>query len=714
MTQDDELLNNFLDESAENLNQADRAFIELEHDPNNVDIINRIFRPVHSMKGASAFFGLNGIKELSHHLENLLDALRKKECATSRKVIDLLLEGTDRLKVMIVNVGEKQAEVDNPQAHRRLIEALDACLAPEDPGVDPRLIAIRLQVESILKIAKTEALPLVDELNRLSHDLSTLLSGEAEPTPEQPVRPISELVSELGKMLREPLESGVTPEGRIAEARSLLMNLRASLSDNTSCKVIDAVIADYDLLAATLGFDPLLAEVISKGLKTLEEKNVLPSAKPPFTMCKEPIQKKLDDSLETSQLRPRVESALSVEKPGEAHAVGSKTMRVPEKSIDTFLSYVGELIVVQEMFNYIQKNLRNSTNLEKLSRSFRDANDSFRLLSLNLQKSLMEVRKVNAGLIVQKGPRIIRDIAKAKGKEIKVEIQGGELMIDKSLVETLDAPFTHMIRNAGDHGIEMPEAREKAGKPREGTINVELREDGEMIHLSVGDDGGGLNLQAIQRKAEDLGLVAKGATLEEHHIVDFIFSAGVSTAESVTDISGRGVGMDVVKRNIEEAGGKIRVNTVAGKGSTFTVSLPKSVSTKIIDGFLVLIRQECYVLPMVEVIESFRPSDVVINTIGESGETIIRRGEVYQVMRLGNILERQNDRRPIDRGVYVMLRVKQRMAALWVDEIEGTQQVVMKDILGVRQDGDLICGAALRGDQRVALILDTEKLLDYA
>ena len=201
---------------------------------------------------------------------------------------------------------------------------------------------------------------------------------------------------------------------------------------------------------------------------------------------------------------------------------------------------------------------------------------------------------------------------------------------------------------------------------------MEIQEDGEMIHLVVGDDGGGLNLDAIRKKAVDMEIVDPSEALTDQHIVDLIFSSGISTAESVTDISGRGVGMDVVKRNIEGSGGKISVQTEDGRGSSFTVSLPKSVSTQIIDGFLVVARGESYLLQMSEVVESFSPSEVDINTIGGVGENIVRRGEVYSIVRLNNVLEKKDDQSEIDHGVFVMINVKGEKTVLWVDDIEGT------------------------------------------
>ena len=313
-------------------------------------------------------------------------------------------------------------------------------------------------------------------------------------------------------------------------------------------------------------------------------------------------------------------------------------MRIPEQSIDTFLHYVGELVVVGDMYRHLQSTVLANPALQELARQFRRANETFGGLSNQLQRSIMGIRKVPLKPLTQKIPRMVRDLSQAIGKEINLEIIGEDLEVDKSLIDLLDAPLTHMIRNAIDHGIEKPDIRDEMGKDPVGTLRVSFEENSGFIVLAIRDDGAGLNLEAIQKKALELNLIKEGAKLEEQDIVNMIFSSGVSTAEKVTDISGRGVGMDVVRRAIEQAGGNIGVSTEAGFGSTFSISLPKGVTTQIVGGYLVSCGEHTYVLPMDRVRETFRAKESDLKTVSGSGRCVVRREQVIPVAELNERL----------------------------------------------------------------------------
>ena len=445
---DEELLGSFIDESTENLSAADEAFVELEQDPENLEIINRIFRPVHSMKGASAFFGLNAIKECSHHLENLLDALRKKELVVNQPIIDVLLKGTEELKTMLSNVVDEGVEMLDHESHQALIAEIVAKQKGHQPQEQDRLKDMREVVLTLLEDGKAGEKANVESIEGLLANIDDWLKEcSTEELDENDPCPHLGLFEQTLKGLFEG--DGCDPDG-VQTLQEAMQTCEKALVSGEAKDFMESMSKEVDMLLETLGLDPLVQHQLEMGLQTLRE--LEPEVSEAVSSSDEKMTTETEENKAASTAEP---DGAATKK--DQDAGGSKTMRVPERSIDTFLAYVGELIVVQEMFNYIQKRMRSLNGDSEIAKVFYDANESFRLLSMNLQKSLMEVRKVNAGMIVKKGPRIVRDIAKEKGKDMRVEIVGGDLMIDKSLAETLDAPFTHMIRNAADHGIEMPE-----------------------------------------------------------------------------------------------------------------------------------------------------------------------------------------------------------------------------------------------------------------
>jgi len=385
-------------------------------------------------------------------------------------------------------------------------------------------------------------------------------------------------------------------------------------------------------------------------------------------------------------------------------------MRVSEAHIDTFLEYVGELLVIGDMFNHLQKRLYAENISASMLTDFRRTTEHFSALSDNLQKSIMSIRKIPVRGLLQKVPRLVRDVAVTSHKEIAVETEGNEILIDKSLVDILDAPLTHMVRNAADHGVEPPDARVCANKPRQGRVVVSVQELPNNIVLSVRDDGAGLNLPAIRGKAEAMGLIKPGQPMGEQDIVNFIFQSGVSTATCVTDVSGRGVGMDVVKRTTEQMGGSIHVRTEAGKGSTFEVVLPTKVTTQIIQGFLVEVGDHDFLLPLERVYETAQLNDDDRGRVCGKAECILRHGKVLSVLPLAELLG-LDPIQPRD-AIHTVVTVTSGRDAflLPVDGVLGVRQVVFRPIQGLQKDSDAISGAALLGDGSVALILDVDKL----
>ncbi len=395
----------------------------------------------------------------------------------------------------------------------------------------------------------------------------------------------------------------------------------------------------------------------------------------------------------------------------DARAIAAKTMRISESAIDKFLDYVGELVVIGEMYTHLQNRLAESNVSTLLLADLKKNNESFDHLSQNLQQSILELRKIPFKTLLQRAFRIANDVACERRKEVEIELKGEDLMIDKSLIEALDAPLIHLVRNAADHGIESPEKRMKAGKSPKGIIQIHATEEEENIVLKLHDDGGGINKQKVIDTALSKGLVQPEtvALLNDHQIFQFLFEPGFSTVDQVTDISGRGVGLDVVKKNIQTIGGKVVIDSAEGKGTCFTIEFPKSITVKIIRGFLVAVQKERFILPLSVVGESFEVTASQITHIPGKGECITRHDKVFPLLRLASVLDLPDQTRKAT-GVGIILETIQRPVVLFVDEVLGIQQVVVKKIDGLAISSALIAGAAILGDERAAIVLNTDNL----
>jgi|GEM_PF-4343586 len=396
--------------------------------------------------------------------------------------------------------------------------------------------------------------------------------------------------------------------------------------------------------------------------------------------------------------------------------VSGKTLRVAEEKVDNFMGFVGELIIIGEVFAYIQKKLEQHPEVRQVAQEFKNANLSFGELSTNLQKSLMEVRRVPLKSVLQKLHRIIRDTAGQLGKKIDLEIVGEDVQIDKSLLEGLEAPLVHMVRNSVDHGVEMPEDRVAAGKSEVGHVQITASATEELFTLAIKDDGKGLDVETIKAKAVSRGLLTEeGArNMPDKDAFRLIFNAGLSTAKVVTDVSGRGVGMDVVLSNLTKMNGNITVDSGKGTGSTFTILLPMTVTLTVIDGLVARIGDQFYIIPLSDVRESVKPTMEQVHAIKGSQEVLDVRGELHPIVRLNNALGIHTGQQAekITDATAVLVQGKQGVAAAFlVDELIGQQSVVVKELGKEFEHIRCLQGGSILGDGRVGLVLSVNGIL---
>lgn len=685
---DPSLVAEFIDESLEFLTEVDGLFVQLEATPDDLEIVQGIFRPVHSIKGNSSFFGFHRITTLAHEMETLLDLVRKQSLKVSPKLIGILLEGVDVLKSILDGHRTGDTSSLDQATFDSLVDRVkgEAGSAGLDiAGVCAKVVSSLEQIKSELNGSDTEA-PAVLE------NLITELRGYAEVSPKSSKenrRPWPEPLRRIRNTLATPLE-GELEEDKARQVLDDLRLLRRESELPALSEGLDGLVDTVETFMDSVGFDNLLLDDVLSTLDTLDELDAW-----------------------------KVEEAPAQQQPVAAEGVGNgkkgvdlqKTMRVPESYIDTFLHYVGELLVVGDMFNHLRDRAISSGHDWDFLAAFKLATSTFSGLSDDLQTSIMSIRKVSVSTILKKVPRIVRDVAAQSGKKIAVELSGEELQVDKSIMGLLDAPLTHMVRNSADHGIELPEVRRAAGKDPQGTVKISVEEGDSTIVLTVEDDGAGLDYEAIRAKAVSLGLAEEGKTFTNEDIIEFLFSSGVSTAKSVTDVSGRGVGMDVVKRTIEEAGGEIAVTSEAGKGSVFTLTLPKSVTTQIIQGFLVESDGHPYVLPMDKVLQTESLEMHMVTEVAETDRYVRRDGKMIPLLSLSSCLGLP-PRNGNDRSEDILVSVSSQHGdfALSVDAVLGVQKIVFREINGLDIASEAIAGGALRGDGTVALILDVDKI----
>jgi two-component system chemotaxis sensor kinase CheA len=653
---DKEILDEFIKETMEALDGLDAQFISLERNPKDSEVINSIFRGVHSIKGSSSFFNLNHVRSFAHKFENLLDDLRKDKRSVTREVIDLLLKGKDSLAAMFAKLLAGDMSDELLAEDQVILSTVEKLLGEPEAGVLESPAQIFGKINDLRKALAEDGLlerPLVSALMGLVTDLRRVTLGEEAKHDGS--------VPKLGQIL---VEQGVINNKDVAEALS-------------SQKKLGEILVDQGKVTP----DELEKAAVE--------------------------QKKKADSSAREKL------AKESEKQTEKKSAAKKTMRIEEEKIDGFMDLVGELIINAEVFNYIQKKLSLGVDIDKIVSEFRNANMEFNELTFKLQRGIGEVRKVSINGIFQKFPRMVRDLAQSMGKQVDLTLTGDNLLVDKSLYEQLESPLNHIIRNALDHGLETTEGRIAAGKDPVGKLLIGAEETGGDFIITIADDGHGMNADKLRAKAVEKGLISQSAadSMSDKDAYKIIFLPGFSTAQKITDVSGRGVGMDVVLTAIKEAKGRADIETTLGKGSKFSLIMPMSTTLITISGLLVAVGTERYIIPMEWVKESLRPSQGQISTVKRKGEVVEIRNTLYPLLRLGHFFGvKAKCEHPWD-GVVMVIEKEDKKCCFLVDEIIEEAQVVLKDLGKTFRNIKGILGGAILGDGRVGLALDVEGIM---
>jgi two-component system chemotaxis sensor kinase CheA len=672
----------FFEETEELLTEKEKLLLAIDVADPSMDDIDAIFRAAHSIKGGAATFGLTDMTEVTHILESLLDKIRKGEMSLTAEHVDVFLSANDILR-MLRDGHRDGAAVDQDAVNEVLVRL--ASLS-EKAASQPSLPSTGSNIQSVA--AENASL-------RLFH------IG----LPEVPARDVEALAAELG--LLGAIEQAIGEDGK------LVLHLKTSESRDDILAICSFILDPDDLVitesAASAVPEP---EASSRNDASDDDRGYgffdnieLPAIgrteKPIVLQEGEIHPAPCGDSSSTMATEVKKQVRQSAAKAPVNQE--STSIRVNIDKVDQMINLVGELVITQAMIEQ-RTSMLDSMAYQRLLDSVAQLTRNTR----DLQQAVMSIRMMPMDYVFSRFPRMVRDLAGKLGKRVDFITQGAATELDKGLIERIIDPLTHLVRNSVDHGIEMPEARIAAGKSEVGKLTLSATHQGGHIIIEVTDDGGGLNEERILAKARQQGLPVSD-NMTDSEIWHLIFAPGFSTAEAVTDVSGRGVGMDVVKRNITAMGGYVEIHSAKGLGTTITIFLPLTLA--ILDGMSIKVGEEVFILPLGYVAESLQPDPADIKEIAGRGRVVKVRGEYLPLIALYQLFAIEPHFTDPTEGIVVILEAEGNKAALFIDELLGQQHVVVKNLESNYRKVAGISGATIMGDGGVALILDVPSIL---
>jgi two-component system, chemotaxis family, sensor kinase CheA len=691
----------FFEESFEAITSMEDALLQLTVGTPDPATVNTIFRVAHSIKGGAATFGFNEVASFTHTLETLLDELRGQRMQVTQQISDLLLKSVDVMRDMLR--GQQAGKAVDAQSVADLQFDLELCVAQKGPKAAPAAPAAAVTAPAMAAAAAPAPAAPAGQAGwhvDFRPYLQLLARGN------DPLRMFGEL-AQIGDLTVTADASGLPPLADMDPENCYLrwsLDLQTDAPRDAVGQAFDWAEGDCELLVEPrVAAAPSAAAASAPAIASAPTVADGAAAAPVAASAAEPPAPK---AAEAAGAAPAVRAT-------EAGAKGagndSSSIRVSIEKIDELMNNVGELVITQSMLGQLGSQFqgpqgeRLRTGLAQLERSVRE-----------LQESVMRVRMVPISFVFSRFPRMVRDLSQRLGKNVELKMTGGETELDKTVLEKIGDPLVHLVRNGIDHGIEMPAVRLAAGKPETGTLHLHAYHRGGNITVEVSEDGAGLRREKILGKAKAKGLVPPDAELTDSQVNDLIFLPGFSTAEQATDVSGRGVGMDVVRRNIEELGGTVEIRSGEGKGSRFIINLPLTLA--IVDGQTIAVDGESYIVPLTAIVESLQLRPGMIQPVVGRGEVVSFRGEYLPVLRLRETFGRPSAPGRAGGGLVMVVEGDGRRVGICVDELLGQQQVVVKTLETNYQRVDGVAGATILGDGSVALILDiaglTRRLVD--
>ncbi|MGG3999131.1 chemotaxis protein CheW [Anoxybacillus kestanbolensis] len=654
----------FIDESKEHLQTINEQLLELEKNPDDVAIVNEIFRSAHTLKGMSATMGFEDLANLTHQMENVLDAIRNEKISVTPELLDVIFRAVDDLEAMVVSIsegGDGKRDVTEVVAQLKQIEKGDVVAVPQksnstyeqtydefeytilkqsaEQGFHSYEVTIKLRSDCLLKAARVFMIfEVIEQIGEVIKSVPTVEMLEAEQFDDQFV------VTVVTKVSQDELQKRIMKVSEVEEVNVRSVDLRRSVAQDESLEQ---------------KVEQKVEQVVDKKQENQEEKTT-------------------------------------------GKQVSNKTIRVNIERLDVLMNLFEELVIDRGRLEQISRELNNPELHETVERMSRISGD--------LQNIILNMRMVPVETVFNRFPRMVRQLARDLGKKINLEIIGAETELDRTVIDEIGDPLVHLLRNAIDHGIETPDVRRAKGKPEEGTVKLKAYHSGNHVFIEIEDDGAGISREKVLKKAISKGIISEqnAANLTDKQVYELIFASGFSTADKVSDISGRGVGLDVVKSTIESLGGSVSIDSEEGVGSIFSIQLPLTLS--IISVMLVEIQHEKYAIPLSSIIETaiVKKEDILH---AHNQKVIDFRGKVVPLLFLKDIFEVPVVKEDDDFLSVVIVRKGEKMAGLVVDSFIGQQEVVLKSLGNYLTSVFAISGATILGDGQVALIVDCNALI---
>ena len=687
----------FVEESSELVEEIEAGLLRLELGDIDDEIVNTIFRAAHSIKGSGATLGFSEIADFTHGVEAMLEEMRSGERTVTKEAIGLLLECVDCLRGMV-----RRCTTD---------EANDQDLIDD---LEQRLESLPNEVTAGTELDSQASGSAADVSEEAGKKISTwTISFYPHQnfffTGNDPYR----LLRELGEMgdLEVALATEKLPKFSELEPQQCYlgwdMTISGELEEDDIREVFAWVEDDCDLTLVLQSNKEAGDESDRPGQATTSIETEKPAAESEDSI-ESSIEKTTpasgESGTEAGTGKKKAKTRAQAYESSDGFGEETSSIRVSTEKVDDLVNLVGELVITQSILSQATQGI-DSEQLLMLTHSLQQLERNTR----DLQEQALNIRMLPISFAFQRLPRIVHDLNRALGKQVKLKFSGEGTELDKTVLEKIGDPLVHLVRNALDHGVEMPEQRRAAGKDEDGLIHVKAFYQGGSIVIEVSDDGAGLDIERILSKAKEKSLVEEDAQLTAEEIKQLVFEPGFSTVTEVSNISGRGVGMDVVRRNISDLGGKVDVRSEQGKGATFTIKLPLTLA--ILDGQMVQVGDQVFVVPLLAIIESIQVKDGDIHRVAGEAEVYTYRNECLPVVRLSEVFNIRKGQQSLVGGLLVIVDVDGQLIGLNIDDVLGQQQVVIKSLEKNFREVQGVSGATILGDGSVALIIDVPEVV---
>ncbi len=683
----------FFEESFEGLDAMESGLLDLDVGAADIDAINTIFRAAHSIKGGAGTFGFMHVSEFTHVMETMLDEMRNGQREVTAESTNLLLESVDVLREMLTAVQQK-----------------------EDTD-DERIATTRARLEAMMNSdsAADEASAAVPDIEDDSPRFSGWLINfkphqHLLQTGNDPVRMLRELAS-LGELTTEVQDDGLPQFSDLEPEDSYLgwqLTLKGDIAKDDVIEIFEWVDDDCDLTIEPIPAEENKITRVEERVAALDKQGI---SAPDEALTDEQIidtPELVQEEENKTDVEPKAaESIKTTTKNKASSAPATSSIRVGTDKVDSLINLVGELVITQSMLSQIGDNF----TLERLPELI-DGLAQLERNSREMQEGIMRIRMLPISFAFNRFPRLVHDMTDKLGKKVELKLTGEQTELDKTVMEKIGDPLVHLVRNSLDHGLETPEVRLAAGKSETGLLQLKAFHQGGNIVIEIHDDGAGLNEDKILAKAIEKGLVDESEVLSHEKIQELIFMPGFSTADVLTDVSGRGVGMDVVRKNILALNGTVEIQSTPSEGSKITIRLPLTLA--ILDGQLVKVGGETYIIPLISIIESLQSSGGAVNRVAGGCDVFQLRNEYVPIINLFDVFNVEPSSRILDDSLLVVVESEGEHVGLVVDELLGQQQVVIKSLEQNYSKVEGISGATILGDGTVALILDLPGIVKLA